>query len=573
MYTQNMASLQKVRVQGRTYWRIVESRRVHGKPRPVPVLHLGTADALLDRLLRAPEGRLRLRSFQHGDVAALKAIADRLDVVRTIDRHVKRRRRKLSVGKTLLLAALNRAVRPRSKRGWAAWAQTTSLSRLFPGLETDQLTSQYFWDQMDCVELDALRAIEDDLTRTVVAELGLRLDTLFYDATNFFTFIDSANPRPKLAQRGYSKQKRFDLRIFHLSLLVARDGNIPLCSRVYEGDRPDVAAFLPSLTAIRERLEHLELELQAVTLVYDKGNLSRRNQAEVDRAPFGYVASLVPTQHPKLLEIPVARYRKMTKGPLKGLPLLRQKQEIWGQERTLILFVSEQLRQGQMRGLEQHLRQRLRRLKEWKAQLTKPRSGPRTQRSAEKQIEELLKGQYLKQVLQIDYDAKRQGADRLRFTVDARARAHLEQEVFGKRILITDRHDWSDEEIVLAYRGQSRVENSFRQLKDDEHCALRPQYHWTDQKIHVHAFLCLLAFLLGRVLEREARTLSYRQGLSGLLDLLGTIRLAMVLHPSGKKGGRPRCTWQLEETSPEALRLLRHLVPDKPPFVYTDGRP
>ena len=56
-------------------------------------------------------------------------------------------------------------------------------------------------------------------------------------------------------------------------------------------------------------------------------------------------------------------------------------------------------------------------------------------------------------------------------------------EVFGKRIVITDRSDWSDEEILLAYRGQSHVEDAFRQLKDDEHMAMRPQYHWTDQKI------------------------------------------------------------------------------------------
>jgi hypothetical protein len=27
----------------------------------------------------------------------------------------------------------------------------------------------------------------------------------------------------------------------------------------------------------------------------------------------------------------------------------------------------------------------------------------------------------------------------------------------------------------------------------EEHLALRPQYHWTDQKIHVDAFICLLA--------------------------------------------------------------------------------
>jgi len=567
-----MASLQKVRVQGHTYWRIVESRRVNGKPRPVPVFHLGTADALLDRLLNAREGHLRLRSSQHGDVAALKAMADRLDVVATIDRHVKTRRRKLSVGTTLLLAALNRAVRPRSKRGWASWAAGTSLSRLFPGLQVDQLTSQYFWDQMHCVEGEALRRVEDDLTRTVVAELGIQLDTLFYDATNFFTYIASTNARPRLAQRGRSKQKRHDLRIFNLSLLVSRDGHIPLCSRVYAGDRPDSTSFLPSLTRIRERLQSLSLELEDVTLVYDKGNLSKKNQAEVDAAPFGYVASLVPTQHRALRDIPVSRYVPLAEGPLKGIPVLRLKREVWGKERTLLLFVSETLHQGQARGLEQHLQKRLRQLAEWKEQLEKPRSGPRSRKSAEKQVAALLQGQYLKDVLRIEYDDTRQGADRLRYAVDVEARQHLEDEVFGKRILITDRHSWSDEEILLAYRGQSHVEEGFRQLKDDEHFAVRPQYHWTDQKIQVHTFLCLLALLLGRTLEREARTLGYTEGLSGLLDLLGTVRLAMILHPSGKKGGRPRCTWQIEEAAPEAGRLFRHLVPDKPPFVYTAGR-
>lgn len=102
----------------------------------------------------------------------------------------------------------------------------------------------------------------------------------------------------------------------------------------------------------------------------------------------------------------------------------------------------------------------------------------------------------------------------------------------------SDRNEWSDEQILLAYRGQSEVEEAFRQLKDDEHMAVRPQYHWTDQKICVHTFCCRLALLPGRVIEFQARQLHYTQGLSGLLDLLGTVRLVMLLRPAGKQGGR-----------------------------------
>ena len=567
-----MASLQRHVVKGCTYWRIVESRRVNGKPRPVPVLYLGTADALLDRLLKAPAGRLRIRSFQHGDVAALTAAAQRLGIVSLIDKHVPRQKhRRPSVGTTLLLGAINRAVRPRSKRGWSAWAAETSLHRLFPGLQPRTLTSQFFWDQMNTVSLDALSAIEGELSRTVVRELGIKLDTLFYDTTNFFTYIASTNSRPKLAQRGHSKQKRADLRLFSLALLVSRDGQLPLCSQVYEGNKADSKLFPDSLSQIRNRLAALSVDIEDLTVVYDKGNLSKANQAVVDEAPFGYVASLTPAHHPELMAIASRRYTPLGGGPLDGVPVHRLRRRIWGSERTVVLLISEQLRAGQIRGLQQHLRQRLKALAEWREQLSKPRSGPRSAESARKRIDELRSGQYINQVLHVEFDRERDGAGRLRYWVDEQARTHLETEVFGKRILLTNRDGWSTEDIVLAYRGQHHVEAVFRQCKDDEHLAIRPQFHWTDHKIHVHTFLCLLALLLARVVEREARKRQRTEGLSGLLELLSTVRLAMVLMPSGEKGGRPRAQWQLEAGNKDAQDFFRQIVPDRAPFVYTDA--
>jgi transposase len=568
-----MASLQRHVVKGRTYWRIVESRRVNGKPRPVPILYLGTADMLLQRLLEVPAGRLRICSFQHGDVAALTAAADRLGVVSLIDQHVSQGSgQRTSVGTTLLLGALNRAIRPRSKRAWSQWAATTSLHRLFPGLKIESLTSQYFWDQMDRVSLEALRTIEGELTRAVVRELDVELDTLFYDTTNFFTYIASTNSNPKLPQRGKSKQRRSDLRLFGLALLVSREGQIPICSHVYAGNRVDSKLFPDSLSRIRERLAELSVDLEQLTVVYDKGNLSKTNQSLVDQAPFGYVASLTPPHHRDLMAIPVDQYEPLPEGRgLEGIPVLRMRKDVWGAERTVVLFISKRLREGQIRGLEQHLQKRFRALAEWKQQLAKPRSGPRSIESTRKRIDELLAGQHLREVLHIEYHPERQGADRLEYWVDEAARRYLETEVFGKRLVVTNREAWSTEDILLAYRGQSHAEAVFRQLKDDEHLALRPQYHWTDHKIHVHAFICVLALLLARIVEYEARSLGRKESLSSLLDELSTIRLTMVLHPSGQQGGRPRADWQLEITDPETNRLFRKLVPDTPPFVYTDG--
>lgn len=190
-----MASIQKVKAGRHTYYRIVESRRVNGKPRPVPLLHLGTADQLLNRLLTNAQPRFTIRSYQHGDVAALKAMADRLNLVALMDRHLPPSRRSLSIGTTLVLAAINRAAWPCSKRAWAAWAQSTSLHRLYD-IRPEALTSQYFWAQMDAVSSLALEAIEADLTQKIIHDFHLTLDTLFYDTSNFFTISPAIIPAP-----------------------------------------------------------------------------------------------------------------------------------------------------------------------------------------------------------------------------------------------------------------------------------------------------------------------------------------------------------------------------------------
>lgn len=563
-----MASLQKHRVAGHTYWRIVESRRVNGKPRPVPILYLGTADQLLNRLLGTSNGQLRISSFQHGDVAVLKAMADKLEVVSIIDRHVPSSRRALSVGTTLLLAALNRAVKPRSKRGWSKWAKGTSLHRLF-SIRPDDLTSQYFWDQMDEVPASAMEAIEDELTLKVVETFGLKLDVLFYDPTNFFTYIASDNSRCDVPQRGHSKQHRSDLRQFSLALLVARDGGIPLCSQVYEGNTTDCKQFPHSLTQIRRRLERLVGEVEDITLVYDKGNNSKKNQALVDGCTFHYVASLSPSHHKELVGIPVEEYTVIADGPLEGLPVYRCRRTIWGKERTVILFVSPTLQAGQIRGLEQELKKRLRLLNEWRDKLARPGSGPRKSATARKKVNALMKGQYISDVLHVEYHSRRKGANRLSWWIDTEARQRLETEFFGKRILITDQDAWLSEDIILAYRGQSHVEKVFKQIKDPEHLAVRPQYHWTDQKIRVHTFICLLGFMLSQLTYREASKAGWKGELSSLLDLLASIRLAMVLRLSAKGGGRPRCEWRLEETDSDTLEMFHKLVPNNEPFVYT----
>jgi hypothetical protein len=89
----------------------------------------------------------------------------------------------------------------------------------------------------------------------IVQAAGVDVSSVALDMTNFASFIDSANSRAPIAQRGKAKQKRCDLRLVGLGLVVTRDGGIPLTWHAYPGDKPDVTQFPKMITQLRGQYE------------------------------------------------------------------------------------------------------------------------------------------------------------------------------------------------------------------------------------------------------------------------------------------------------------------------------
>jgi transposase len=150
------------------------------------------------------------------------------------------------------------------------------------------------------------------------------------------------------------------------------------------------------------------------------------------------------------------------------------------------------------------------------------------------------------------------GIFHLEFSINQQKLSQLEDSL-GFRIIMTDRHDWSTVEIIKAYYGQSQIEHTFKNLKNPYHLALKPQFHWTDQKIKAHYFICVLGYLLTALVWRQARSKAEFNGsLDTLLDTLNNVRLATVLEES-KTRGKLKALYKLEETSDEENLLLKAL--------------
>ena len=549
--------LRRKLISGHEYWYAVESVRVNGRPTTRHVAYLGRPEQMVER---ARGGATEtIRSHSHGAVAALKALADRLEIAQTIDRHVPQRRAQVaSVGLTLLLAAIGRAVHPTSKRGFAQWAKLTTVEQLFK-VRPDELTSAFFWDQMDKVPVATLQAIEREILARAVREFDVRTDLLLYDTTNFFTYIASDNKRCDLPQRGKNKQRRTDLRQLALALLVSRDGAVPMGSLLYRGNRNDVSVFTEAFASMRQELAAMAIEIESVTFVYDKGNVSKANQERLENVD--YVTSLVPSHHGDLLALEEATAERLA----DGTAVWRSRKELWGRERTVVMLVSEALRLGQRQGVDQHLGKALLALEAIRQGLLGAQR-KRRREAVEQAVAKVCRGPQLRGILSADVIECAPGHYDLAESIDMERYQWLCEHAFGRRLIVTTRDSWSTEEIVAAWRGQSHLERAFRVVKDPFHLAVRPQFHWTDQKIQVHVFCCLMGYLLGALMLRRLRGAGLNHSARQMLDLLEEVRLATVVEHRGPgHPGRPAVRRQLEECEDHAMEVFRLFVPEETP--------
>jgi hypothetical protein len=142
---------------------------------------------------------------------------------------------------------------------------------------------------------------------------------------------------------------------------------------------------------------------------------------------------------------------------------------------------------------------------------------------------------------------------RLTWRTDQRAKAALASEPFGKRLIFTDHDEWSVADVVAGYRSQSEVEADFRQMKDRSVVSFSPMFHWTDQKIRVHVFCCVLALMVARLMARETERAGLRMSVRDVLSRLGGIQETVLLYQGER--GRPRVRWILTEIDPIQQRL------------------
>jgi transposase len=538
-----------------TYYYLVESARVDGKPRIISQEYLGTADELAAAMrgggLGLPD---KTRHKEFGAVAAAWGVLDDLGVAGVIDEvaGAPPPGQPLSTGTYLALAALNRLVAPCSKAAFADWWKTTAADR-FAKIPAAALDHRRFWDAMHAVTPEQLEEISGTIAARIVQVSGVDVSSVALDMTNFATFLDTANGKAPVAQRGKAKQKRSDLRLVGLGLVVTRDGGIPLTWHAYPGDRPDVTQFPDMITQLTARYGQvcaaagLPAAAGDMTVVFDAGQNSEANFAHLAAAGLHYIGSVPASDCPDLTALPASKRSAVDGDRFGGLTAYDTRREVYGAWRRTILTHSPELHAAQAAGFTgTTLAKAGKKLDELAARLARGKTR-RGKGNVAAEIETITAKAWVRRVITWELAGDQPKDLRLSWSIDPDARAGLEEELFGKHVLITDHDDWPVPEVVAGYRSQSEAEFSFRQMKDTRVVSFSPMHHWTEHNIRVHVFTCVLALQAAHLMRRRARQAGLDLSVRELLRELGGIGETVLLYHGDR--GRPRAHRMLTETS------------------------
>lgn len=549
-----MASLVAKKKGHQLYYYVVESARVDGKPRIVHQTYLGSADRVAalvkDRTAPVP---LSATALDFGLPGALWVAAQRSGVFAALESLWPQPRSGPSTAHYLLLALIHRVCQPGPKTEVADWYKRTILHSLW-GFPPERFTSQAFWDCFDQIRTGPQ---DDQLDQAQMRLLGVWKEKqlvsrrlLAYDTTNFYTYVASTNTRNQLAQRGHNKQGRHDLRQVGLSYVLDGEHGLSLCHHVYPGnvvDSEELPVALPRIVAL---LDRHQIARDTVTLVLDKGSAALANTLELEQAGVGWISALPWNQAPAEFRERDMENLLACSSAQPGVRAAAEPMVVHGKQYLCVVKYSTSFAGEQLHSLTTSLSKALQNLRRLSVELSKPQARFE-ERGIRNKIARWLSADFLGELVHCDLQ-KRDGRWQLQFDFDHQAFQRLLAHRLGRTVLLTNRMDWTAEQVVCGYSGQQQVEKVFRGLKDGEWLGWGPMHHWTDSKIRVHAFYCMLGISLLQYIHKQAQTVWPGLSMEQLLEELSQIQQFVLLYPpQGEKGPHRTATVLSKQSLPQ----------------------
>lgn len=526
-------------VKGKKYYYLGENKFINGQSKRIIEIYLGSADNLKKILDNDSVTPKEIESISYGLPMALINICEEINFVKIIDKHCPKRNQGLSVGEHILIDLINRIDEQQSHNKLGEWFSKTILRKIFR-VKSAYLSSQGYWNHWQFLNENKIEDIQKDLLPNIIKDIDL--NQIFYDPTNFTTFIDDKhkeNPdgkkRHKVSIANYGKPKNGvrGLRQINLALLVTKDFGIPLWNKPFEGNINDVTFFKNFINSLVDKIEIFAKHCKNITLVMDKGNNSPKNIEKIDKdLHFYFLGSLAPSQYKELLRVPIEKFKiKYTSSQGEIMKAYALKKEVFGKDCSVVITYNKKTAYNQKIRIEKALSKSSDYLKSAKTKLNGYQwtekdkvliriSSTISKFHASKLIDWKLEGE--NESLTLNFKKNEEELEIIRNS-------------YGKNILFTNNNFLSSIEIIRGYHDKNIVEESIRRLKNKHIISFTPEYCWTDESVRAHSFTCVMALLFYSLLRKKVSENKLKLSGEEIINNLRDIRQDLLIMPKSKK--------------------------------------
>lgn len=478
-----MAFIKYCIIKGIKYAYVVVSKREGKKVRHQFVKYLGRADKLAETLIK-PTEETAFASYDYADVNALFKISQELNLIQIINNNTIKGGG-INVGELSLAIIINHCVDPTSKLQIGKWFSRTYLPKLLD-ISPDKANKNSLTRVLDYLTDERIAKIETGIVKQLEKLFKLDKECLMYDISSTYVYGDKC----ALAKYGYNRDHVPEKQI-NFGLVLSKAGKFPLMHKIFEGNTVDVTTVCSTADSIKQ-----QLDINTCMLILDRGMISEDNLVYLDKEKFGYIAGLsksCKTTQELILEA------KNFKEAEEGIYAEETTRLHNGKRKKYVVFLSKEKQKDDKERRSRILKEKAEELNKLKERISKGRIKERD--SVVMKIGEITKD--VRKYLDIKHNKDKLDFD---FSLNELVLAK-EEKLDGKYVICCTDIEMSAKEILLAYRDKDKAEKAFRCIK----CFIevRPIRHWKDNRVKSHIFLCVLAYLLEKILE-------YRLELNGL---------------------------------------------------------
>jgi len=393
----------------------------------------------------------------------------------------------------------NRLIDPKSELATIQWVK----GQYIEGVTEDIPLQHYYRSLSQLVHIK--RPLEISLYNRLNNLFTLDFSLVFYDLTS--TYFEGEGPAS--ARKGHSRDHRPDRPQVEIGLLVNRDG-IPISHTVFDGNLKDSTTLPQVVEQIRGNFK-----IKRCIFVGDKGMVNAKNLKELTSSGYEYIVGIQ------------LRHSKEAEALLGLLPernsFTKLKDNLWvfelpSKEGDRYIACYNPLRAQET---QEHREALLQRCEEFMAQFHHPPKQGKTKDPVKirLRIDRFLRKKRMASYFHYSFDSEGK-------IIYHRRQEEIDKEaaLYGLFIIRTNSQDLSKDALALGYKTLWEVENAFREVKD--FIKVRPIYHRNDDRVKGHIFICFLAYLLEKLLEKKLEAhglfLSCRKALQ-LLDAIKVV--------------------------------------------------